>query len=443
MFRNVVNQLVEWKESGERKPLVVLGARQVGKTYSLLAFGEQQYKHVAYINCDENEQAKSLFAQDFNMERVLLAISAITKVPVVPGETLIILDEIQELQRGLNSLKYFCENAPDYHVCVAGSLLGITLQHGTSFPVGKVDVIKMYPMTFSEFLIARGQDLMAELLKKKDWYTLTTLHPTLVQILREYYLVGGMPEVVKNYLKTNDPNNVRRIQNKILLAYRNDIAKHTTNEEAKRIGIVWRSMPSQLSKENKKFIYGVAKKGGRAKEFEMAIQWLIDAGLVIRVGRASSPQMPLKIYEDLSAFKLYLFDVGLLGAMAEIDPALLILPNEMKEGKGMLTENFVCTQLAASIEQSIFYYSKENSPLEIDFMIQDGSRIVPIEVKSEENLKSKSLSAFLGQNANAHGIRFSMSPYREQERMTNVPLYGAGVYFDRRWFIGIPNTAGL
>jgi len=431
MFRNVVNQLVEWKESDERKPLVVLGARQVGKTYSLLAFGEQQYKHVAYINCDENEQAKSLFAQDFNMERVLLAISAITKVPVVPGETLIILDEIQELQRGLNSLKYFCENAPDYHVCVAGSLLGITLQHGTSFPVGKVDVIKMYPMTFSEFLIARGQDLMAELLKKKDWYTLTTLHPTLVQILREYYLVGGMPEVVKNYLKTNDPNNVRRIQNKILLAYRNDIAKHTTNEESKRIGIVWRSMPSQLSKENKKFIYGVAKKGGRAKEFEMAIQWLIDAGLVIRVGRASSPQMPLKIYEDLSAFKLFLFDVGLLGAMAEIDPASLILPNEMKEGKGMLTENFVCTQLAASIEQSIFYYSKENSPLEIDFMIQDGSRIVPIEVKSEENLKSKSLSAFLGQNANAHGIRFSMSPYREQERMTNVPLYGAGVYFDR------------
>lgn len=431
MFRNVVNQLVEWKKSDERKPLVVLGARQVGKTYSLLAFGEQHYKHVAYINCDENEQAKSLFAQDFNMERVLLAISAITKVPVVPGDTLIILDEIQELQRGLNSLKYFCENAPEYHVCVAGSLLGITLQHGTSFPVGKVDIIRMYPMTFSEFLIARGQGLMAELLKKKDWYTLTTLHPTLVQMLREYYLVGGMPEVVKNYLKTNDPNNIRRIQNKILLAYRNDIAKHTTNEEAKRIGIVWRSMPSQLSKENKKFIYGVAKKGGRAKEFEMAIQWLIDAGLVIRVGRASTPQMPLKIYEDLSAFKLYLFDVGLLGAMAEIDPASLILPNEMKEGKGMLTENFVCTQLAASIEQSIFYYSKENSPLEIDFMIQDGSGVVPIEVKSEENLKSKSLSAFLGQNASAHGIRFSMSPYREQERMTNVPLYGAGVYFGR------------
>ena len=429
MYRNIVNQLIEWKKSDERKPLIVLGARQVGKTYSLLDFGKQNYKHVAYINCDENEQAKNLFVQDYNMERVLFAIAAIAGVPVVPGDTLIILDEIQELQKGLASLKYFCEDAPEYHVCVAGSLLGITLRHGESFPVGKVDMIRMFPMSFTEFLIARGKNLMAEQLQKKNWYMLTGLHLTLVQMLREYYLVGGMPEVVKTYLKTNDPNLVRKVQNKILFAYRNDFSKHTTDEESKRIGIVWRSMPSQLAKENKKFIYGVAKKGGRAKEFEVAIQWLIDAGLVIRVGRASSPTMPLKVYEDLSAFKLYLLDVGLLGAMAEIDPVTLILPNDMKEGKGMFTENFVCTHLAASIEQSIFYYSKENSPLEIDFMIQQGASIVPIEVKAEENLKSKSLSVFLQQNENMHGVRFSMSPYREQERMTNVPLYGAGVYF--------------
>ena len=429
MYRYIINQLVEWKNSKDRKPLIVLGARQVGKTYSLLDFGQQHYKYVAYINCDNNEQVQSLFIQDYNMERVIFAIAAITGVPVVPGETLIILDEIQEIQKGLASLKYFCENAPEYHICVAGSLLGITLRHGESFPVGKVDIIKMFPMTFTEFLIARGKDLMAEGLRKKDWYILTSLHLTLVQMLREYYLVGGLPEVVQTYLKTNDPNAVRRVQNKILLAYRNDIAKHTTNEESKRIGIVWNSMPSQLSKENKKFIYGVAKKGGRAKEFEVAIQWLIDAGLVLKVGRVNNPSMPLKVYEDLSAFKLYLLDVGLLGAMAEIDPATLILPNEMKEGKGMFTENFVCTHLVASIEQSVFYYSKENSPLEIDFMIQHGSNIVPIEVKSEENLKSKSLSAFIQQNENTHGIRFSMSPYREQERMTNVPLYGAGVYF--------------
>ena len=429
MYRNIVNQLIEWKKSEERKPLIVLGARQVGKTYSLLDFGKQNYKHVAYINCDENEQAKNLFVQDYNMERVLFAIAAIAGVPVVPGDTLIILDEIQELQKGLASLKYFCENAPEYHVCVAGSLLGITLRHGESFPVGKVDMIRMFPMSFTEFLIARGRNLVAEQLQKKNWYMLTGLHLTLVQMLREYYLVGGMPEVVKTYLKTNDPNSVRKVQNNILIAYRNDIAKHTTDEESKRIGIVWRSMPSQLSKENKKFIYGVAKKGGRAKEFEVAIQWLIDAGLVIRVGRASSPTMPLKVYEDLSAFKLYLLDVGLLGAMAEVDPATLILPNDMKEGKGMFTENFVCTHLAASIEQSIFYYSKDNSPMEIDFMIQHGTNIVPIEVKAEENLKSKSLSVFLQQHENMHGVRFSMSPYREQERMTNVPLYGAGVYF--------------
>lgn len=429
MYRSVVNQLIEWKKSDERKPLIVLGARQVGKTYSLLDFGKQHYKYVAYINCDENEQAKNLFVQDYNMERVLFAIAAIAGVPVVPGDTLIILDEIQELQKGLASLKYFCENAPEYHVCVAGSLLGITLRHGESFPVGKVDMIRMFPMSFTEFLIARGRNLVAEQLQKKNWYMLTGLHLTLVQMLREYYLVGGMPEVVKTYLKTNDPNSVRKVQNKILIAYRNDIAKHTTDEESKRIGIVWRSMPSQLSKENKKFIYGVAKKGGRAKEFEVAIQWLIDAGLVIRVGRASSPTMPLKVYEDLSAFKLYLLDVGLLGAMAEVDPATLILPNDMKEGKGMFTENFVCTHLAASIEQSIFYYSKDNSPMEIDFMMQHGANIVPVEVKSKENLKSKSLSVFLQQNENMHGVRFSMSPYREQERMTNVPLYGAGVYF--------------
>ena len=429
MYRSVVNQLIEWKESDERKPLIVLGARQVGKTYSLLDFGKQHYKYVAYINCDENEQAKNLFVQDYNMERVLFAIAAIAGVPVVPGDTLIILDEIQELQKGLASLKYFCENAPEYHVCVAGSLLGITLRHGESFPVGKVDMIRMFPMSFTEFLIARGRNLVAEQLQKKNWYMLPGLHLTLVQMLREYYLVGGMPEVVKTFLKTNDPNSVRKVQNKILIAYRNDIAKHTTDEESKRIGIVWRSMPSQLSKENKKFIYGVAKKGGRAKEFEVAIQWLIDAGLVIRVGRASSPTMPLKVYEDLSAFKLYLLDVGLLGAMAEVDPATLILPNDMKEGKGMFTENYVCTHLAASIEHSIFYYSKDNSPMEIDFMIQHGTNIVPIEVMSEENLKSKSLSVFLQQHENMRGVRFSMSPYREQERMTNVPLYGAGVYF--------------
>ena len=428
MERLIYNDLLNWKNRVGRKPLILNGARQVGKTWIIREFGRREYANTAYINCESTPQIEEVF-KNFDTRRMVTALSAVSGESIAAGSTLIVLDEIQEYPRALTALKYFCENAPEYHVCVAGSLLGITLRHGESFPVGKVDMIRMFPMSFTEFLIARGRNLMAEQLQKKNWYMLTGLHLTLVQMLREYYLVGGMPEVVKTYLKTNDPNSVRKVQNKILIAYRNDIAKHTTDEESKRIGIVWRSMPSQLSKENKKFIYGVAKKGGRAKEFEVAIQWLIDAGLVIRVGRASSPTMPLKVYEDLSAFKLYLLDVGLLGAMAEVDPATLILPNDMKEGKGMFTENFVCTHLAASIEQSIFYYSKDNSPMEIDFMIQHGTNIVPIEVKSEENLKSKSLSVFLQQHENMHGVRFSMSPYREQERMTNVPLYGAGVYF--------------
>lgn len=431
MYRNIVNQLVEWKNSSRRKPLILLGARQVGKTYSLLAFGEEHYKHVAYINCDDNEHVRNLFEQDYDIDRIVLTISALTKVPVVPNDTLIILDEIQELPRGLASLKYFCERAPQYHICVAGSLLGITLRHGESYPVGKVDTLRMYPMTFSEFLIARDNKLMAELLEQHDWNSLSGLHNVLVQMLREYYFVGGMPEAVSVFCATNDASSVRKVQHEILLAYRNDIAKHTTDDLSKRIAMVWRSLPSQLSKENKKFIYGVAKKGGRAKEFELAIQWLVDAGLVVRVGRVTTPSMPLKVYEDISAFKLYLLDVGLLGAMADIDPAQLLLPSNLKEGKGMLTENFVCSQLEVGTTSPIFYYSKENSPMEIDFIIQHGVQVVPIEVKAEENLKSKSLSTLLQNHDGMHGVRFSMSPYRDQERMTNVPLYATGVYFSK------------
>ena len=429
MNRNVINQLIEWKKSPLRKPLILLGARQVGKTYSLLDFGRNHYKHVAYINCDDNDEVRNLFMQDYNIDRIALAISAITGVPVLPGETLIILDEIQELPRGLASLKYFCERAPQYHVCVAGSLLGITLRHGESYPVGKVDTIQMFPMTFDEFLEAKGKTEMARLLVKKDWDTLSILHEMLVQYLREYYFVGGMPEVVSTYLSTTDTNSVRRVQNEILSAYRNDIAKHTTDEQAKRIAQVWASMPSQLSKENRKFIYGMVKKGGRAKDFELAIQWLVDAGLVLKVGRVTTPSMPLKGYEDLSAFKLYLHDVGLLGAMTDIPPAYLLMPNDMKEIKGMFSENYVCTQIVAGTRKSLFYYSKENSPLEIDFLLQHDTQIVPIEVKSETNLRSKSMNTFLQSHAQMRGIRFSMSMYRQQERLTNVPLYAAGCYF--------------
>lgn len=431
MDRNIINELVRWKESPDRKPLILLGARQVGKTYILKHFGKTYYKNVAYINCDNNTKVKDLFAEDYDTDRIILNISAITKETIIPGETLIILDEIQELQRGLSSLKYFCENAPEYHICVAGSLLGIAMRHGESFPVGKVDMVKMFPMTFDEFLRAKGYDMLADLLIKKDWRTIQGLHATLIQLLKEYYFVGGMPSAVAKFITTNDANAVRNIQKSILTAYSQDMSKHTTASEMKRISQVWNSLPSQLSKENKKFIYSVVRDGGRAKDFELAIQWLVDAGLVHRVARVSKPVMPLKVYEDFAAFKLYLLDVGLLGALSNTPAATLLMSNNMEEGKGMYTENYVCTQLAASIDQYMFYYSRDTSNLEIDFVIQQETRIVPIEVKAEENLQSKSLKTVLQNNAEMHGIRFSMSRYREQERMTNVPLYGAGVYFTK------------
>ncbi len=431
MYRNIINELIRWKESPDRKPLILLGARQVGKTYILKHFGKTCYKNVAYINCDNNARVKDLFAEDYDTNRIILNISAITKETIVPGETLIILDEIQELQRGLSSLKYFCEEAPEYHICVAGSLLGIAMRHGESFPVGKVDMIRMFPMTFDEFLRAKGYDVMAELLLQKNWRNVQGLHTTLIQLLREYYFVGGMPSAVSTFITTNDANAVRKIQKNILTAYSQDMSKHTTASEMKRISQVWITLPSQLSKENKKFIYSVVREGSRAKDFELAIQWLVDAGLVHRVARVSKPAMPLKIYEDFAAFKLYLLDVGLLGALSNTPAANLLMPNNLDEEKGMFTENYVCTQLAASIDQPLFYYSRDTSNLEIDFIIQQGTLIVPIEVKAEENLQSKSLKTVLQNNAEMHGVRFSMSGYREQERMTNVPLYGAGVYFSK------------
>ena len=431
MYRNIINELIKWKDSPDRKPMILLGARQVGKTYILKHFGKTYYENVAYINCDNNLKVKDLFVEDYDTERIILNISALTKERIQPGKTLIILDEIQELQRGLSSLKYFCENAPEYHVCVAGSLLGIAMRHGESFPVGKVNMIKMFPMTFDEFIRAKGYDMMADILLKKDWNTTQGLHSTLGQLLREYYFVGGMPGVVSKFIHFNDANAVRNEQKNILTAYSHDMSKHTTSTEMKRITQVWNSLPSQLSKENKKFIYNVVREGGRAKDFELAIQWLIDAGLVHRVARVSKPAMPLKIYEDFASFKLYLLDVGLLGALSNTPAATLLMPNNMEEGKGMFSENYVCTQLAASINQSLFYYSRDTSSLEIDFIIQQNTQVVPIEVKAEENLQSKSLKTLLQNNHDMKAVRFSMSGYREQDRMTNVPLYGSCAYFSK------------
>ena len=432
MYRNIINRLKEWKNKEHRKPLVLAGARQVGKTFMLTEFGRQEFENVAYINCDDNSMAKDLFLQDYDMQRIILAIGAITQQTITPGKTLIILDEIQELRRGLAALKYFCEKAPEYHVAVAGSLLGIAMHQGESFPVGKVDVLNIYPMTYDEFLLAKGKQQMVDILKSKDWNTIKLLRSEYIKMLREYYFVGGMPEAVKVFVETNDAMEVREIQKNILFTYQKDISKHVPTREANRINMVWQSMPSQLVKENKKFIYGVVKPGARAKDFETAIQWLLDAGLIYKAERVNEPKMPLKFYVDISSFKLFLLDCGLLGAMSET-PAdkLLVAENGMEESKGAFTENYVMSQLMATNDTSVFYYSND-AKLEIDFLIQHNCDIVPIEAKAEENLRSKSLSTFVGQHLGLHGIRFSMSDYREQSWMTNVPLYAVSIYFCRK-----------
>ena len=429
MYRNIITRLREWKDKAHRKPLVLSGARQVGKTYILREFGKQEFDNVAYINCDDSSLAKDLFTQDYDMQRIILAIGAITRQPIVAGKTLIILDEIQELQRGLAALKYFCEKAPEYHVAVAGSLLGITMHRGESFPVGKVDILNIYPMTFDEFLLAKGREQMVEILKSKDWDTIKLLRNEYIKCLREYYFVGGMPEAVGMFMETNDVMRVRDVQKAILFTYNKDMSKHVPAAEANRINMVWRSMPSQLVKENKKFIYGVARPGARAKDFETAIQWLMDAGLVYKAERVTEPKMPLKFYTDISSFKLFILDCGLLGAMSET-PAnkLLVADNGMEESKGAFTENYVMSQLVATQGSSVFYYSND-AKLEIDFLIQHADDIVPIEAKAEENLRAKSLSTFVSKHPQMHGLRFSMSDFREQDWMTNVPLYAVSVYF--------------
>lgn len=423
MEREMLNELIAWKQRPDRKPLILLGARQVGKTHILREFGRRHYKYVAYLNCDNNALATDLFAPDYNMQRILLSIGALTNVPIDPDHTLIILDEIQELPRGLASLKYFCEDAREYHVAVAGSLLGIVLHQGESYPVGKVNTLQMHPMNFEEFLLAKGKKQLLDLLKDLQWTVIEGLRSQYIQLLREYYFVGGMPEAVKQYIDTNDAVKVREVQKEILLAYDKDMSKHAPTAEALRISQVWHSIPSQLAKENGKFIYGVIRKGARAKEFEMAIQWLIDAGLVYKVAHITTPSMPLAVYEDIATFKLYMLDCGLLGAMSNTPATLLLLPNEMKESKGAFTESFVCSQLQYLREATIGYYTKERSKQEIDFLLQLSTEIMPLEVKAEENLRSKSLMTFLEEHRGLHGLRFSMSDYRQQDRITNIPLY--------------------
>lgn len=430
MKRKIYKQLLKWKENKDRKPLMLLGARQVGKTWIMQHFGKKEYKNVAYINCDDEPRMKQLFELDYNIDRILITIQAITGVRITPA-TLIIMDEIQEVPRGLHSLKYFCEKAPEYHIMVAGSLLGVTLGKGESFPVGKVDMLTMYPMDYEEYLAATGNENWIELLHSKDWGLIDIMKPKMTELLRQYYFVGGMPGVVSKFIENTDLQQVRTLQRDILEAYRRDISKHTSAAESTRIREVLDSLPSQLARENKKFIYGAVRKGSRAKDFELAIQWLVDAGIVYKVSRIKEPKMPLKFYEDRDAFKLFLLDCGLLACMTDASAdQMLIGDNVFTEFKGAFTEQYVLQQLLA-LGLKPYYWSNTKTPSEIDFIIQDSQRVIPVEVKAEENVRARSLTQFIKDNPGLKGLRISMKGYADQEWMENIPIIAIGTYFEK------------
>lgn len=423
MKRNAIKELYEWKENNGRKPLVILGARQVGKTWLMKEFGKEAYKKCAYVNFEDNDDLRGLFEHDFDIQRIIANLQWTTGV-TIDEDTLIILDEIQEAPRGITALKYFQEKAPQYHVIAAGSLLGIAMHKNDSFPVGKVDFMHLYPLSFYEFLNAIGEKKMVDLLQAKDWTMLTMVRAKFEERLRQYYFVGGMPAAVLAFVNDGDLNKVRTIQKSIIEAYERDFSKHAPAIEVPRIRMVWHSIPSQLSKENRKFIYGMIKEGARAKDFELAIEWLKEAGLIYKVNRCKKAQLPLAAYEDFSAFKMFLSDIGLMGAMSNIPVQSLLNGNMLfSDFKGALTEQFVLQQMKTNQTLSIYYWSADNSRGEIDFLVQQEEKVIPIEVKAEENLQAKSLRMFVERNPGLKGCRFSMSPYREQDWLVNYPLY--------------------
>lgn len=427
MYRDAIEKLEKWKNRKNRKPLIVRGARQVGKTWLMREFGRKNYEKCAYISMDENERMENVFRDAFDIDRILLALEIEAGFKITPEDTLIIFDEVQEVPRALKALKYFCEQAPQYHIMAAGSLLGIALHEGTSFPVGKVDFLDLYPMTFREFLLACGQERFVQLMEQHDYAMMGNFRTELIDYLKYYYYVGGMPEAVQEYVQEKDFRAVREVQNKLLTAYENDLSKHAPAEMVTKIRMLWNSIPTQLAKENKKFVYGLVREGARAREYEVAITWLMDVGLVYKVERVKKPDFPLRAYQDFSAFKLFVLDVGLLGAMSRLNAKVILEGDRMfEEFKGALTEQYVLQQLIVHEENDIFYWSAEKGTGELDFLIQMDDKIVPIEVKAEENLQAKSLRSFVQKYDMKYAVRTSMSDYREQDWMVNYPLYDVG-----------------
>lgn len=424
MKRNEIAHLTKWKQSETRKPMIIRGARQVGKTWLMKEFGKKEYQKCAYVNFESNSILKSLFTDNFDIQRIVTAIQIETGITIEPDNTLLILDEIQEAPGALTSLKYFYENAPEYHVISAGSLLGVALSAHTSFPVGKVEFMDLHPFDFTEFLEAVNEKPLVDLLKGHDWPLITGFRSRYIELLRQYYYVGGMPEAVLSFSQNADFKEVREIQKRILIAYEQDFSKHAPNEIVPRIRMLWNAIPAQLAKENRKFIYGLIRQGARAKDYELAMSWLIDCGLIHKVNNVTKPAIPLKAYEDAGAFKLFLVDVGLLAAMTDLDVKTLLEGNDIfEEFKGALTEQYVLQQFVARNEAGVYYWSPENTRSEIDFLIQMAGQVIPIEVKAEENLQAKSLKVYCQKYNPKTAIRTSMSDFRKEDWMVNLPLY--------------------
>ncbi len=424
MYRTAMDALLQWKEKINRKPLIIMGARQVGKTWLMKEFGKTHYEKTAYISFYNNKRMDDVFQADFDIKRILMNLNIESGVTITPGDTLIILDEIQDSPKVLESLKYFCEEAPQYHVVAAGSLLGVTIHEGVSYPVGKVDLLDLYPLNFREFLYAMDEQSLADALATKDYALIDNFSEKYLFWLKNYYYVGGMPAVVDEFRQNRDYAEVRQIQNDIVRQYEGDFGKHVDARTLPRIRLVWDSVPLQLAKENKKFFFGQIKKGARSSEYEIAIQWLVDCGLIYKVNRVNEPNMPLKAYKSMNAYKLFVLDVGLLGAMSELEAESILEGNDIFiKFKGALTEQYVLQQLISDTRYNPYYFGTEKATFEQDFLIQKGKDIVPIEVKAGENIRSQSLKAYCDKYKPNKAVRFSTLKYMDQGWMENIPLY--------------------
>lgn len=425
MYRYRIEDLKKWKRRPDRKPLVIRGARQVGKTWLMQEFGKTEYEKIAYVNFEGNPRMKELFEQDLDINRIVQGLKAETNIDIAKETTLIILDEVQEVPQAITSLKYFYENEPEYHVVVAGSLLGVALHNGASFPVGKVDFLDLRPLNFREFLLAQNMTALVDALDSKDYKLLATFKTKLIDLLKTYYFVGGMPEAVSKYIATGSWSDVRQIQKNILDAYEQDFSKHAPLNVVPRIRQVWGTIPEQLAKENKKFVYGLVREGARAKDYELALMWLEDTGLIYRIGRIGTPRIPLKAYQSYTAFKIYVLDVGLLAAMTGLTAQVLLEGSTIfTEFKGALTEQYVLQELESADSGGVFYWAMdEGSSAEVDFIVQASDKIIPVEVKAEENLQSKSLRVYAKKYSPEVAVRTSMSDYRDEGWLRNVPLY--------------------